>query len=54
MFIAKLFIILAALSVGIIIFVMYISTVLEDKPNTNKFKQWWSKHIVDLDGKYEE
>lgn len=54
MFIVKLLIILAALSIGLIILIMYISTILEDKPKSSKFRQWWTKHIVDLDGKYEE
>lgn len=54
MFIVKLLIILAALSVGLMVFTMYVSSILEDKPKTNKFRQWWSNHIVDLDGKYEE
>ena len=54
MFILKLLIILFALSIGAIISIMYISGILEDKPKSNKFRQWWSNHIVDLDGKYEE
>jgi|LauGreDrversion4_2_1035121.scaffolds.fasta_scaffold445537_2 hypothetical protein len=54
MFILKLLIILFALSIGVIISIMYISGILEDKPKSNKFRQWWSNHIVDLDSKYEE
>jgi hypothetical protein len=54
MFIVKLLIILFALSIGAIISIMYISGILEDKPKSNKFRQWWSNHIVDLDGEYEE
>lgn len=34
--------------------VFYITDRLNDVPRSNKFRQWWSKHIVDLDGKYEE
>jgi hypothetical protein len=49
MFILKLLIILATFSIGIIVFTMYISSILEDKPKSNKFRQWWVKHIVDLD-----
>lgn len=30
------------------------SDYLSDKPKTNKFRQWWSNHICDLDNKYEE
>lgn len=53
MFIVKLLIILFALSIGTIISIMYISSILEDKPKSNKFRQWWTKHIVDLDNEYD-
>ena len=53
MFIVKLLIILAALSVGSMVLIMYISSVLENKPKSNKFRQWWVKHIVDLDNEYD-
>lgn len=34
--------------------VMGVTTeILSKKPKENKFRQWWSRHIVDLDGKYE-
>jgi len=29
------------------------SDYLTDKPKTNKFRQWWSRHICDLDNNYE-
>lgn len=34
--------------------IFYITDRLNDVPKSNKFRQWWSKHIVDMDGKYEE
>ena len=54
MFILKLLIILFALSIGAIISIMYISGILEDKPKSNKFRQWWSNNIVDLDDRYND
>lgn len=27
---------------------------LQDKPKTNKFRQWWSNNIVDLDNRYSD
>jgi uncharacterized membrane protein len=52
MFIAKLFLILAALSIGTFMIVLYVSTHLENKPKSNKFRQWWNKYITDLDNTY--
>ena len=54
MFIIKLLIILMALSVIIFMFILETSARLENKPRSNKFRQWWSKHVVDLDGKYND
>jgi hypothetical protein len=38
------------------IMVMFIKVTdyLENKPKTNKFRQWWSNNMVDLDNKYSD
>ena len=30
-----------------------ITATLQEKPKSNKFRQWWSNHIADMDGKYD-
>ena len=32
----------------------FITTYLGTKPQSNKFRQWWSNHICDLDGRYQD
>jgi len=31
-----------------------VTDYLEDKPKTNKFRQWWSNNMVDLDNRYSD
>jgi len=31
---------------------MYLSQYLENQPTSNKFRQWWSRNVVDLDDLY--
>jgi enamine deaminase RidA (YjgF/YER057c/UK114 family) len=34
--------------------VVKVTDYLEDKPKTNKFRQWWSNNVVDLDNRYSD
>ena len=48
-------IVIAAISSIVIMFtILKVTDYLIDKPKTNKFRKWWSSHIVDLDHKYHD
>jgi len=49
----RLFLIFSLSTIPLFILVGLITEYLELKPKTNKFRQWWSRHIVDLDNRYE-
>lgn len=37
---------------GLIWFVFSFTPYIDSKPKSNKIRKWWSKHIADLDNKY--
>ena len=47
-------IILIVIVIGIFFMVTIglLTTELQKKPKSNKFRQWWNKYIVDMDGNY--
>jgi nucleoside recognition membrane protein YjiH len=49
-----IYLILVFISFLLAVIMFYITNKLSNAPKPNKFRQWWSKHIVDLDGKYKE
>jgi len=49
----KSYLILLTISVGGMIIIFKVTEYIDNKPKTNKFRQWWSNHIVDLDKRYE-
>jgi hypothetical protein len=48
-----LFVLFIVSSVSMIL-VFYVTPILDKKPKSNKFRQWWNKHVVDMDNNYEE
>lgn len=42
------------ISIVLMITVIKVTDYLEPKPKTNKFRQWWSNNIVDLDNRYSD
>jgi cell shape-determining protein MreC len=50
---AMIFNIMLILSL-LIVGVFKITDYLIDKPKSNKFRQWWSNHIADIDNRYED
>jgi len=53
MILVKLYLMLLVISIIGMITISKITDYLFDKPKINKFRQWWSLHIVDLDNNYE-
>ena len=51
--IIKSYLILLIISTIGIVTVFKITDYLTDKPKSSKFRQWWSRYIVDLDKRYE-
>jgi len=49
----KSYLILLAISAISMVTIFKVTDYLIDKPKTNKFRKWWSNHIVDLDNHYE-
>ena len=51
---------ITSIAVALIVFAITMYTIvkvtdyLEPKPKTNKFRQWWSNNVVDLDNKYSD
>jgi hypothetical protein len=39
-------------SLCIMLIIGILTRYLYDKPKLNKFRQWWSNHVVDMDDKY--
>ena len=43
------------IAITVVIFAIFkTSEYLSTKPKTNKFRQWWSDNIVDLDNRFYE
>ena len=40
--------------VGLVFSVDMITKYLDKKPKTNRLRKFWSRHIIDLDGLYNE
>lgn len=49
----KSYLILLAISAISMVTIFKVTEYIDNKPKTNKFRQWWSRHIVDLDNRYE-
>ena len=49
----KSYLILFAISTISMVIVFKLTEYLDSKPKLNKFRQWWSNNIVDLDKRYE-
>jgi len=52
--IINILIALILLAVSLILISGLLTEYLYSKPKSNKFRQWWSNHIVDLDDKYND
>ena len=52
MILIKAILIGAAISFVLMYIVDQLTQYLDSKPKDNKFRQWWSNHICDLDNKY--
>jgi hypothetical protein len=52
--IINILIALILLAVSLILILGLLTGHLCSKPKSNKFRQWWSNHIVDLDDKYND
>jgi hypothetical protein len=52
MILIKALLIGTAISFVLVYIADKLSQYLDGKPKDNKFRQWWSKHICDLDNKY--
>jgi hypothetical protein len=52
--IIKILFMLASISFSLFLIMGLITRELDKKPKTNKFRQWWSRHIVDLDNSYDD
>jgi len=49
----KYYLIWTVIVTVLMIIIFKISEYLNDKPKT-KFRQWWSRHVVDLDNIYND
>jgi hypothetical protein len=52
--IIKIFLLFCIISVASVLIMGFITYKIDKKPKSNKFRQWWSRHIVDLDNKYHD
>jgi hypothetical protein len=50
----KVLILLTIISTTIMGLIIEITYDLEGKLKDNKFRKWWSNHIVDLDNRYHD
>ena len=50
----KVLVLLAIASAVIMGLIIEITYYLEGKSKDNKFRKWWSNHIVDLDNRYHD
>ena len=50
----KSYLIFAVISLTVFIAIFKFTEYLDNKPKSNKLRQWWSRHIVDLDNLYHE
>ena len=50
---SKIILITIILSPVILISMALITRYLDNKPKSNKIRQWWSRHICDLDNLYD-
>lgn len=48
-----LFVLFIVSSVSMIL-VFYVTPIIDKKPKSSKVRQWWNKHVVDMDGKYND
>ena len=49
----KSYLIILAISAIGMVTIFKVTEYIDNKPKTNKFRKWWSNHIVDLDKRYE-
>ena len=49
----KSYLILLAISIISMFTIFKVTDYLIGKPKSNKIRQWWSRHIVDLDNRYD-
>ena len=52
MMLVKAILIGATISFALMYTIDKLTQHLDSKPKDNKFRQWWSNHICDLDNKY--
>ena len=52
MILIKAMLIGTAISFVLMYIIDQLTQYLDGKPKDNKFRQWWSKHICDLDNLY--
>lgn len=48
----EIYLLLLLLFMGTVGIGSAITNYLEKKPNTNRFRKWWSNNIIDLDNRY--
>jgi len=48
----KTIVILVLISIASMVLVDMITKHLDTKPKTNKFRQWWSNNVCDLDNRF--
>jgi len=51
--ITNILIALILIALFLILTLGLLTEYLCNKPQSNKFRQWWSNHIVDMDDKYD-
>ena len=49
----NILVIFASISLCLMLTMGILTRYLYNKPKSNKFRQWWNNHIVDMDGKYD-
>jgi hypothetical protein len=37
---------------GLVFLILSLTPYIDNKPKSNKIRKWWSRHIMDLDNKY--
>lgn len=48
----NIFAITAAIGIFLITTIGLLTAELQEKPKSNKFRQWWNRHIMDMDNTY--
>jgi integral membrane sensor domain MASE1 len=50
----NIFVIAIIIGIFLITVVGLLTTELQEKPKSSKFRQWWSNNIIDLDDRYND